>query len=196
MKLTRRLTAAIALAASAVLLPAAASAAPARSAPARSAAAAAPACNTSLETWFAPEGNGYAGGAVYVVEFSNIGKATCTVTGYPTVKLTENGTQVGLKATTSGAAPATVTLKPGQTAHIALTIRDAGVVPAAAHQRPVRPAAGKDRGSRLPAEQRRVPAQVHDGRGRDQPGCRHPVLYTQLTSRAPLTQPTSADQPH
>jgi hypothetical protein len=128
MKLTRRLTAAIALAASAVLLPAAASAAPARSAPARSAAAAAPACSTSLETWFAPEGNGYTGGAVYVVEFSNIGKATCTVTGYPTVKLTENGTQVGLKATTSGAAPATVTLKPGQTAHVALTIRDAGAL--------------------------------------------------------------------
>jgi hypothetical protein len=100
MKLTRRLTAAIALAASAVLLPAAASAAPARSA-----AAAAPACSTSLETWFAPEGNGYAGGAVYVVEFSNIGKATCTVTGYPTV-----------------------TLKPGQTAHVALTIRDAGAL--------------------------------------------------------------------
>ena len=63
-----------------------------------------------------------------MVEFSNIGTATCTVTGYPTVKLTENGTQVGLKATTSGAAPATVTLKPGQTAHVALTIRDAGAL--------------------------------------------------------------------
>ena len=129
MKLTRGLTAAIAVAASAVLLPAAASAAPARTAPARAhtaAAAAAPACSTSLETWFAPEGDGYAGGVVYVVEFSNIGTATCTVTGYPTVKLTENGTQVGLKARTSSATPATVTLHPGQTAHVVLTIGDAG----------------------------------------------------------------------
>ena len=121
MKLTRGLAAAIAVAASAVLLPAAASAAPARTA-----AAAAPACSTSLETWFAPEGDGYAGGVVYVVEFSNIGTATCTVTGYPTVKLTENGTQVGLKASTSSVTPATVTLHPGQTAHVTLTITDAG----------------------------------------------------------------------
>jgi hypothetical protein len=121
MKLTRGLTAGIALAASAVLLPAAASAAPARTA-----AAAPPACSTSLEAWFAPEGDGFAGGAGYVVEFSNIGMATCTVTGYPTVKLTENGTQVGLKATTSGTPPATVTLKPGQTAHVALIIHSAG----------------------------------------------------------------------
>lgn len=127
MKLTRKLTAVIAVAASAVLLPAAAWAAPARTAPARTAAAAAPACTTSLETWFAPQGNGYAGGVVYAVEFSNIGKATCTVEGYPTVKLTENGTQVGLKATTSGT-PAPVTLKPGQTAHVVLTIRDAGAI--------------------------------------------------------------------
>ena len=126
MKLTRGLTAAIAVAASAVLLPAAASAAPARTAPARTTAAAAPACSTSLETWFAPEGDGYAGGIVYVVEFSNIGTATCTVTGYPTVKLTENGTQVGLKARTSSVTPATVTLHPGQTAHVTLTIGDAG----------------------------------------------------------------------
>ncbi len=125
MKLTRKLTAAIAVAASAVLLPAAAWAAPARTAPARTAAA--PACTTSLETWFAPQGNGFAGGVVYAVEFSNIGTATCTVIGHPTVKLTENGTQVGLKATTSGTA-ALVTLKPGQTAHVVLTITDAGAI--------------------------------------------------------------------
>jgi hypothetical protein len=73
-------------------------------------------------------GHGFAGGAGYVVEFSNIGSATCTVTGYPTVKLTENGPQVGLKATTVGPAPATVTLHQGQTAHIALIIQDAGAL--------------------------------------------------------------------
>jgi hypothetical protein len=118
MKQTHRLVAALALAAPALLLSAAA--------PAHPGVTSAPACGASLETWFAPEGDGFAGGAGYVVEFSNIGGATCTVTGYPTAKLTENGTQVGLKATTAGPAPVTVTLKPGQTAHVALIIQDAG----------------------------------------------------------------------
>ena len=155
MKLTRGLTAAIAVAASAVLLPAAASAAPARTAPARTTAAAAPACSTSLETWFAPEGDGYAGGVVYVVEFSNIGTATCTVTGYPTVKLTENGTQVGLKASNPAYA------RHGHAPSGADGSRHADhhgrgcVLPAAAHQRPVRPATGKDPGPQLPAAQLR-----------------------------------------
>jgi hypothetical protein len=95
---------------------------------ARPATTSVPACGTSLETWFAPDGDGFAGGASYVVEFSNIGKATCTIRGYPTVKLPENGTQAGLRATTFGAAPATVTLKQGQTVHVALIIRDASAI--------------------------------------------------------------------
>jgi hypothetical protein len=123
MKLTHRLAAAVALAAPAILLSAAASAAPAHSS-----VTSAPACGASLETWFAPEGDGFAGGAVYVVEFSNVGGATCTVEGYPTVKLTENGPQVGLKAGLSGPAPAPVTLHQGQTAHVALIIQDAGAL--------------------------------------------------------------------
>lgn len=136
MKLTHRLAAAVALAAPAILLSAAASAAPAHSG-----RTSAPACGASLETWFAPEGDGFAGGSVYVVEFSNIGSATCTVTGYPTVKLTENGNQAGLKATTFGPAPATVTLHQGQTAHIALIIQDAGALctPVATNGLSVRP---------------------------------------------------------
>lgn len=123
MKWTRGLAAGIALAAPAILLTVAASAAPAHPT-----VAPAPACRTSLLTWFAPDGNGFAGGAGYVVEFSNTGKATCTVKGYPTVKLTRNGKQVGLKATHFGPAPAMVTLKQGQTAHVALIITDAGAV--------------------------------------------------------------------
>jgi len=123
MKLTRGFAAGIALAAPAILLTMAASALPVHPT-----AASPPACGKSLETWFAPEGDGFAGGAGYVVEFSNTGKATCTVKGYPTVKLTENGKQVGLKATHSSHAPATVTLKRGQTAHVVLIIRDAGVI--------------------------------------------------------------------
>ena len=123
MKLTRGLAAGIALAAPAILLTAAASAALARPAatPVRT-------CGGSLETWFAPEGNGFAGGASFVVEFSNTGKRTCTVKGFPKVTLTENGKQVGLRATTFGSAPATVTLRPGWTAHVALIISDAGAI--------------------------------------------------------------------
>jgi Protein of unknown function (DUF4232) len=120
LKVTLALTATLAFAAPAIALASAASATPA--------AISAPACGNSLETWFAPEGSGFAGGIVYVVEFSNIGKATCTVKGFPTVKLTSNGKQVGFKATDGGAAPATVTLKSGQTSHVVLTIMDAGAL--------------------------------------------------------------------
>jgi hypothetical protein len=123
----RRLTGVAAIACAAALIPVgalAATAAPAAAHPAK----AAPACSSSLLTWFAPEGDGFAGGAVYVVEFSNTGTAACTVKGYPAVKLTENGKQEGLKATTGGTAPATVTLKPRQTAHVALTIHDAAAL--------------------------------------------------------------------
>ncbi len=87
-----------------------------------------PACGGNLLTWFAPEGNGYAGGAGYVVEFSNIGKAACTVRGYPTVKLTRDGKQVGLKSRNYPSVPVkTVRLNPGQTAHVVLFVTDAGV---------------------------------------------------------------------
>jgi Domain of unknown function (DUF4232) len=136
MKLTHWLAAGVALATPVMLLSAAAAAAPAHPG-----VTSAPACGTSLETWFAPEGDGFAGGAGYVVEFSNIGSAACTVTGFPTVKLTENGKQVGLKATTTGPAPATVTLKPGQTAHVAVIIHDAGAIcaPAPTNGLSVRP---------------------------------------------------------
>ena len=93
-----------------------------------------PACGGNLETWFAPEGDGFAGGAGYVVEFSNVGKAACTVRGYPTVKLTSNGKQVGLKSRDYPSVPVkTVRLNPGQTAHVVLIVTDAGV-----YCRPVR----------------------------------------------------------
>jgi hypothetical protein len=63
------------------------------------------------------------------VEFSNIGKSTCTVKGYPTVKLTENGRQVGLASRHDPLVPVkTVRLKPGKTAHVVLFITDAGAL--------------------------------------------------------------------
>lgn len=88
-----------------------------------------PACGSSLETWFAPQGNGYAGGAGYVVEFSNIGRTACRVRGYPTVMLTKNGRKVGQKSRNFAGVPVrTVTLYPGQTAHVVLLITDAGAL--------------------------------------------------------------------
>jgi hypothetical protein len=123
MRLIHGLAAGIALTAPAILLTATASTALAHptATPVR-------ACSGSLETWFAPEGDGFAGGASYVVEFSNTGKSTCTVKGIPKVTLTENGKQVGLRASKFGSAPTTVTLRPGWTAHVALVITDAGAI--------------------------------------------------------------------
>jgi hypothetical protein len=99
---------------------------------ARAATAISPAharCGGNLLTWFPPQGNGYAGGAGYVVEFSNIGRLACSVKGYPTVKLTENGRRVGLKSRHDPLVPVRrVTLRPGQTAHVVLFITDAGVL--------------------------------------------------------------------
>jgi hypothetical protein len=86
------------------------------------------ACGGSLETWFAPQGNGYAGGAGYVVEFSNIGTTACRVRGYPTMMLTKNGRKVGQKSRNYAGVPVrTVRLYPGQTAHVVLLVTDAGV---------------------------------------------------------------------
>ena len=96
---------------------------------ARATTVAQPACGNDLETWFAPQGNGYAGGAGYVVEFSNIGRTACRVRGYPTVMLTKNGRRVGQKSRHLATVPVrTVTLYPGQTAHVVLLITDAGVL--------------------------------------------------------------------
>jgi hypothetical protein len=87
------------------------------------------ACGSNLLTWFSPQGNGYAGGAGYVIEFSNIGTTACTVRGYPTVTLTENGRQVGLASRNDPSVPVrTVALLPGQTAHVVLLITDAGAL--------------------------------------------------------------------
>lgn len=102
-----------------LLLGETASAAPAHVVPAQCAS------SSILETWFAPEGDGFAGGVGYVAEFSNIGHATCTVQGWPVLKLTRNGHQIGLRARNNGSSAPLVTLKVGQTAHAVFTITDA-----------------------------------------------------------------------
>jgi Protein of unknown function (DUF4232) len=89
-------------------------------------AAATPACKTTVN-WIGLSGDGYAGGQVVELEFSNIGTATCTLYGHPGVAQMNMGRQVGLPAIWVGT-PVTVTLKPGATAHAVLNVHDAGAI--------------------------------------------------------------------
>lgn len=93
---------------------------------ARASAAATPACKTTIN-WIGLPGDGYAGGQVVQLEFSNTGKVTCTLHGHPGVAQMNAGRQVGRPAIWTGT-PATVTLKPGATAHAVLNVRNAGAL--------------------------------------------------------------------
>jgi hypothetical protein len=89
-------------------------------------ATAAPACTTTVN-WIGLPGNGHAGGLQVQLEFSNTGRVTCTLHGHPGVTQMYHGKQVGLPARWGGT-PATVTLKPGATAHAVLNVTDAGIL--------------------------------------------------------------------
>lgn len=79
-------------------------------------------------------GQGTAGSTFQVIDFTNIGKVTCTLYGYPGVSLA-GGTpikQIGLAAVESKTAARTlVTLKPGAVANAVLQIVDAENYPPA-----------------------------------------------------------------
>jgi hypothetical protein len=77
--------------------------------------------------WIGLPGDGYAGGQVVQLEFSNTGKVTCTMYGHPGVAQMNAGRQVGLPTTWIGT-PATVTLRPGVTAHAVLNVHNAGAL--------------------------------------------------------------------
>jgi len=125
----RRGIAAISVASAAVLLPAVALASSGTTA----APAAAHRCTAGdLTVWLGTPGNGAAGSTSYDMEFSNTSKATCTLLGYPGVSATRNGKQVGSAANRDHSHPSTlVTLRPGGTGHVLLTITDVGNFPAA-----------------------------------------------------------------
>ena len=89
-------------------------------------AAAPPACTTTIN-WIGLPGDGYAGGQTVQLEFSNTGKVTCTLHGHPGVAQMNAGRQVGRPAIWTGT-PATVTLKPGATAHAVLNVHNAGAL--------------------------------------------------------------------
>ncbi|HEV2376896.1 MAG TPA: DUF4232 domain-containing protein [Streptosporangiaceae bacterium] len=128
-RLTPRVLGTAALACAAVLAPAVALAAPTHGAApvgkAKPVAAATPQCATSvLSTWLGIPGYGFAGGAAYQLETSNISHSTCTLFGYPGVSaLGTGGKQLGSAAGRNAShPPALVTLQPGATAHVFLQI--------------------------------------------------------------------------
>jgi hypothetical protein len=125
----RRLIGAAAIACAAALVPGAALAATSSPA-ARAAAATTPACATSgLVVWLdAPAGNGYAGGAYYYLEFTNLSGQACALHGSPGVSAVSlSGHQLGSPARGdyTGSPPAVV-LASGATATAKLQIADPG----------------------------------------------------------------------
>jgi hypothetical protein len=77
--------------------------------------------------WTGSPGDGFAGGAAWQVEISNIGHHACTLFGYPGVsELNGSGHQVGLPAA-HGGPKALVVIPAGGTAHVVLIVHDTGI---------------------------------------------------------------------
>lgn len=122
---TRRITASAALAAAGVLLPAAALAAPALSGSpsAGTAAATVQACHGPRHQVWLGLGQGAAGmNQTFVpIEFSNVSRHACRLTGSPTIAVFNRHGQVGKAAATS-ASKRSVIVPAGGTAHVILHI--------------------------------------------------------------------------
>jgi hypothetical protein len=142
MKLTsqvaRRTIGMLAVASTAVLVPAVALAASGSATTPQSAAAPQSAaigrCLTrQLDDWIGIPGNGTAGSTYYELEISNISASTCTLDGYPGVSALRGNSQLGSAAGRDPSHPDTlVTLAPGATSHVILQITDVGVYPPSA----------------------------------------------------------------
>ncbi len=80
----------------------------------------------STQIWLGlGNGGGAAGTIFYPLEFSNVGRRTCTLFGFPGASAVINGRQVGFAAIRIGRKHLVV-LRPGQTAHAILGIVEAG----------------------------------------------------------------------
>lgn len=124
----RRITAAAAAVAGAVLLAPAIAMASAGSS-ARPDAAATPACQTpGLVIWLDTNGNGTAGTTFFKLHFTNLSGRACTLNGFPFLfAVNLAGHQVGRRAAFRNPAPHVVTLGRGKTATAVLGIIDTGV---------------------------------------------------------------------
>jgi hypothetical protein len=119
----QRIAAAVAIAAAGVLLPAAALAAPALSGSPAASQAAAPACHGLRHQVWLGLGEGAAGmNQTFVpIEFSNVSRHACRLTGSPTVAVFSRHGQVG-NAAAAGSSQRSVTVPAGGTAHVILHI--------------------------------------------------------------------------
>ena len=127
----RQLTGIAAIACSAALIPAAALAAassPAAPGAATQTAVALPHCAAGTVShpqtfvWLAMPGDGYTGGVVYSLEFSNVSHSACTLQGTPKiVAIRSNGQQAG-SAVGGGSTGQLITLQPRETAHVILNV--------------------------------------------------------------------------
>jgi hypothetical protein len=78
--------------------------------------------------WSSSVGDGFAGGAGYEVEITNVGQHPCTLKGVPGVAaVRSNGHIVGTRVPGSSNGPL-ITLQPRATAHVGLTVHDAGAI--------------------------------------------------------------------
>ena len=75
--------------------------------------------------WSSSIGDNFAGGAGYQVEITNVGHHPCTLKGVPGVAAVRNGRIVGTRLPGSSRGPL-ITLQPRATAHVSLTVEDAG----------------------------------------------------------------------
>jgi Protein of unknown function (DUF4232) len=131
-KHARRLAAAVAIAGSAILLPAVALASSGGSA----APAATGRCLTNQVTdWLGIPADDTAGSSYYQLEISNISHRTCTLYGFPGVSAWSDGHQAGSAAArTPGHPEDLLTLTPDATVHAILQVVDVGVYnPASCH---------------------------------------------------------------
>ncbi len=86
-----------------------------------------PALRGGAFVWSGNPGSGFAGGMAFELEVTNTGRHTCTLQGVPGLAAIHDGQLVGSKIPASPTGPLVV-LRPFQTAHINLTIHDAGAL--------------------------------------------------------------------
>lgn len=135
MRLIRKpLTAALAVAAAALVLAPVALASTFPGAAPQRATVTAPACvnahpgaRDGAFVWAALPGDGFAGGVGYVMEITNESHHNCSLRGAPGAAVQNGSHLIGSKVPASGKGPL-ITLKPGATAHFTLIIHNGSAV--------------------------------------------------------------------